>query len=264
VGDGTIDERDSPVRVQGLSNAVSVGAGDGYSCALLNGGQVYCWGDDNQGELGDAFQSPHFSLVPVAVTGLGGVVGLDVGDTHVCAVRSDDSVYCWGYNAYGELGDGTTTNQGTPVKVQNLDAAKGVAAGRYFTCALLTTNAVSCWGNNTGGQLGDGTSVSHTSPAPTTSFGDVASIDAGTNHPCAVTTSGQLFCWGSFGLGDLASDVPAQVLGLPAVASVSAGTNHTCALTTIGTLYCWGDNPNGAIGDGTTDYRGTPTAVVGL
>ncbi len=153
-----------PVQVQGISSAKRVAAGMFHACALV-GAQVWCWGDNSYGQLGNGTHVA--SAVPVQVTGLpaltSGSFDLAAGGNHTC-VTVNQQVWCWGDNASGELGNGSTTASPVPVQVQGLaGGAYQVAAGETHTCALLY-NAIMCWGDNAHGELGNGATIG--SPTP--------------------------------------------------------------------------------------------------
>lgn len=155
VGDGTTTTRYTPVKLASLSNATSITVGDLHTCAVSTG-QVYCWGSDDSGQLGDGKPQAR-SLVPVAVKGLTGVVSVTAGLVHTCALTQSGTVYCWGGNDFGALGDGTVkTERDTPVLVAGLPRATAISAGAVHTCALLATGGAMCWGDDTYGELGDG------------------------------------------------------------------------------------------------------------
>ena len=256
--------------------ALQVVAGYNHTCALDAQGGVQCWGYNNGKQLGIGFDG-YTNFRPHPVTGLAaGNLALGAGRTHTCVVTSSGGVKCWGYNAAGSLGDGTTSVRPVPVDVVGLGSpVQAVVAGFDHTCALTTTGGVKCWGFNAGGQLGDGTTTNRMTPVDVIGLSSgVAQIAALGHATCAITLSGGLKCWGSNPhglLGDgtqTSRPTPVDVVGLSsgvtAVAGISNNGNaHACAAAS-GIVYCWGDNVDGQLGDGTIVDHLTPTPVAGI
>ena len=191
---------------------------------------------------------------------------LAAGFYHTCAVSVAGAAYCWGFNSFGPLGDGTTTLRTTPVAVSGGLLFQSISAGIYHTCGLTASGAAYCWGNNASGQLGDGTTSNRTSPVAVSGGLVFQAISAGDDHTCGLTASGAAYCWGinvSGQLGDGTTSSrtsPVAVSGGLLLQAISAGYEHTCGLTASGAAYCWG---SGYLGDGAGSHGTTPVAVSG-
>ena len=253
-----------------------VSAGYFHTCGVTTSGAAYCWGYNFSGQLGDG-TGTSYRTAPAPVAG-----GLD--DTavsagggfpsgvpgHTCGTTAGGAAYCWGYNASGQLGDGTTTNRTSPVPVSGGLNVTTVGAGTGHTCAVTTSGEAYCWGANFRGQLGDGSTVVPSS-SPVRVFGVLTftAVGAGSAYSCGLTTGSVLACWGFNGDGELGDGttvdrpVPAPDLSPSDVAGLSTGTYHACAVTTNGGAYCWGYNTSGQLGDGTTVTRMSATPVAG-
>ena len=207
--------------VLGLSRGVSaIAAGAQYNCVATSSGGVKCWGWNGNGQLGDGTVKQRFE--PVDVLGLSsGIRSIVAGKWHACALTNDGGVKCWGHNASGQLGDGTTTQRLTPVDVIGLrSGVAALAAGADHTCALTDRGTMKCWGFNGFGQGGDGTTAQRLTPIDVVGLSSkVVAITAGDYHTCALTENGALNCWGrndSGQLGDSSTTMrltPTGVLG---------------------------------------------------
>jgi len=267
LGDGTTTDRSTPYNVVGLASGVkAITNGSYFTCALTVTGGVKCWGSNWMGQIGDG--SVTRRTTPVDVIGLAsGVAAITAGGSHTCALTSSGGARCWGYNIYGELGDGSTTGQSTPVEVSGLTSGVvAIAAGAFHTCALNSDGGVRCWGSNGYGQVGDGSMTDRSAPVAVSGLtSGVVAIATGQYHTCALTSGGGVKCWGFNGSGELGdgtstdSSTPVDVSDLPSgVAAISSGGAHTCALTISGGIKCWGWNGLGQLGDGTKTDRSTP------
>jgi alpha-tubulin suppressor-like RCC1 family protein len=271
LGNDTPGYSSTPLDVIGLAGGMMViSAGYWHTCALSSGGGMKCWGDNEDGQLGDGTTDD--SRAPVDVVGLtNGVTTIAAGRLHTCALMAGGGMKCWGDDGYGQLGDGATARSSTPVDVAGLTSGvMAIAEGRDHTCALSSGGGVKCWGSNDNGQLGAGPSARSSTPMDMVGLASgVTSIAAGYWHTCALI-SGTVKCWGVNDSGQLGdgttnqSNTPVNVVGLTSgVTAVAAGRDHTCALVSGG-VKCWGSNGAGQLGDGTTNNSNTPVDVVGL
>jgi len=268
LGDGSTTNRSASVAVTGLTGAVQGAGGmSNHACAVIPGGELRCWGLNNQGQLGDGSLVNRTAPVPVA--GLAGVVEAGTGGAFTCARRTGGQVSCWGRNNAGQLGNSTTTNSLTPVTVSGLTAVS-LHVGYEHACAVLAGGTAVCWGANTFGRLGDGTTNDRMVPTPVSGLTGVTAMSAGTWHTCALVAGGTLKCWGRNESGQLGDGTvtdrpsPVDVVALTGVTTLGCGQAHTCALVADGSAYCWGSNTAGQLGNGSTTLSSMPVAVGGL
>jgi alpha-tubulin suppressor-like RCC1 family protein len=274
LGDGTMTSALLPIELSGLAGTVvDISPGPQDTFARLSDGTVYAWGNNQDSELA-ADGQPSSALRPVHVSAVGtDAAELSPGLYHSCARKNDGTLWCWGMNLFGQVGDGTTMQRDTPVQVVPLGSGVAhVSAGDLFTCALKTDSTVWCWGTNANGRLGDGSGADQSSPVQVGALGNqAAAVVIGFDYACALDKAGAVWCWGWNTDGNLGDGTysdrptPTKVGGLPvSVTKVSASSDHVCALGADGSLWCWGDNSAGQLGDGTTTPRSVPTAVMGL
>jgi alpha-tubulin suppressor-like RCC1 family protein len=252
LGIGSNEYRRQPTQVPELPDGISgVAAGGLVSCAWNTVGALYCWGQRN----GTATNASR----PRPVTGVPPIMGAALGSAdrkfsaaHSCVLGTDQSAWCFGDNADGQLGDGTQTASATPVAVTGGHAFVQLATGDYHTCGLTDGGDVYCWGGNYDGQVGDGTGqVQRTEPVRV-ALDEVAELDAGGDFTCARTEGGDVYCWGDNDLGQLGragADARApERIPLPPALALAVGTEHACALAGDGIVRCWGADRGGIRG----------------
>jgi alpha-tubulin suppressor-like RCC1 family protein len=266
------------VAVTGLTGVVAISAGQSHTCALQSNGNAQCWGANIYGQVGDGTNGTGSNrATATAVIGLTDAVAISAGELYTCALKSNGSAVCWGYNGSGQLGDGTIGNfRTTTVAVTGLADAVALSAGYEHACALKANGSAACWGLNSSGEVGDSTTVTRTITTAVTGLTDAVAISAGgyanasangnqyRGRSCAIKANGSAVCWGDSGYAGSGSGVvqatPTAVAGLTDTAALSLGGDHTCALKASGAIACWGNNLVGQIGDGTAG--GVPTKLV--
>lgn len=321
VGNGAGRVRPHATPVKGISNAVGIAIG-AASCALLATGEVVCWGSNSDYLLGKA-SPPHYAPAPVPfaelrgakqvsiggnlgvalradgsvvqwnkdsegvpkpVPGIRGAIDVAATGARACARLKDASMWCWGYEGFGELGRGVLPKDGEsreypPARVAGLGKTKAMALGDSHTCAVLEDGSVRCWGMADYGRLGNGLVKPYTMiPGPTRVKGlsDVEQLSTPRSggFTCALLRDASLSCWGydstgAFGTWDEEKEqeavpVPVAAKGIQGVLQIATTSSTTCARFAGGIVKCWGGNSYGAVGDGTTAFRARPTQVVGL
>ena len=261
LGDNTIVFKSSPIQtVAGGTNWKQVSCGcwtPTHTAAIKTDGTLWLWGSGQAGRLGDNATTSRSS--PIQTTSLGtNWKQVSCGDEHTAAIKTDNTLWIWGYNLYGQLGDNTTTGRSSPIQTTSAGTNwKQVSCGRYHTTAIKTDGTLWLWGENVFGQLGDNTITKKSSPVQTVSGGtNWKQVSCGYNHTTAIKTDGTLWLWGSNGTGQLGDNTTASKSS--PVQTVSGGTNwkqsaggvdHTGAIKTDGTLWLWGPNSfDGRIG----------------
>jgi len=272
LGDNTTTDRSSPVTTAGAGTTwCQVGSGYRHITAIKTDGTLWTWGYNGCGQLGDGTTTDRSS--PVTTAGAG-TSWCQVGSSflHTTAVKTDGTLWTWGRNRYGRLGDGTTTNRSSP----GTTAGAGttwcqVSAGYAHTVAIKTDGTLWTWGGNGCGRLGTDTTTSRSSPGTTDGGGTTwCQVGSGYSHIAAIKTDGTLWTWGSNYYGELGdgSDTdqssPVTTAGAGTTwCQTSASYYHTAAVKTDGTLWTWGNNYSGQLGDGSDTNRISPVTTAG-
>lgn len=274
-GDGSTFPPGRPVQVSlpaGVS-ALSLAAGATHSLAMGSDGMLYAWGGNSDGQLGDGSYTGRATRLQVSLPAGVSALGVAAGGVHTLAMGSDGTLYAWGGNEYGQLGDGSAAFRTPPVRV-SLPAgvsALDIAASGDHSLALASDGTLYAWGGNAVGQLGDGSTSDRTTPVAVSLPAGVSALGvaAGASHSLVAASDGRLYAWGENRYGELGDGstlqrtTPVQV-SLPAAVSalsVAAGTFHSLARGSDGTLYAWGNNYYGQLGDGSTLQRTAPVSV---
>jgi alpha-tubulin suppressor-like RCC1 family protein len=250
----------------------SVNPGGSSTCGIGVAGKAYCWGSGNLGQLGNG-GTGRFTT-PSAVSGGLAFSSVASGglDSFACGLTTAGAAYCWGYDDFGQLGNGATGNGTTvPVPVNgNLTFASLTVGANGHACGLVTSGAAFCWGYNSTGQLGVGSIGFASAPVAVSGGLTFTQLSAGeSGETCGIATSGAAYCWGFNGDGELGNgtlanaNTPVAVSGGLTFKNISVGFASTCALTAAGAAYCWGDNTYGELGNGSTTASKVPVAVGG-
>jgi alpha-tubulin suppressor-like RCC1 family protein len=272
LGDGTTTQKNSFEQLTGLSGMTQVTAAWYDSYALKNDGTLWGWGGNFSGELATGNASAQST--PVAISGLTGrVTQVSAGAYHVLALKSDGTVWAWGSNSNGQLGNGTTTDSHTPVQVTGLSNIVAIAAGAYHSLAIKADGSVWGWGFNTNGQVGDGTTTQRLTPVELSGWGagsGATAVFANDYGSLLQKSDGTVWAWGTLDYGSNGAttadqqSAPVQVTGLSDVVALATGSYQDVAAEADGTVWTWGAAPAGALGTGTLAASSTPAQVSGV
>ena len=266
--------RSSPVQVGALTNWYQVAAGDVHSLAVKTDGTLWSWGGNYRSELG-FYTSGQSRSSPIQVGTSSDWYQVSGGTEFSVAIKTDGTLWSWGFRAYGRLGDdyGSFTSVNSPTQRGSLTDWHQVSAGSAGCLAIKTDGSLWAWGRNASGQLGDDTTENKSSPVQIGSLTNWAQVDSGQNSSFAVKTNGTLWAWGfnsssasgQLGLGDVANrSSPVQVGALTNWAYVSGGDSTAAAVKTDGTLWGWGFNNYGEVGINSTISRSSPVQIGSL
>lgn len=256
--------RPIPTPIASSASFTRITAGRSHFCGLT-GTEIYCWGSNWAGQLGDGTNTSHSK--PVKVNVATAFADVAAGDEYTCARSTQGYLWCWGYGANYRLGNNSTANQTSPVQPSGVTttAFSSLSVGVGSACALRSADStLMCWGYNGNGTVGNGTTTHQ--PIPVAITGTWKSVAVGAYHACAIASpSGEVSCWGrnsSAQLGDGTTtnrSVPTPTSGRYVATSLVVGMDFTCALGNARTTQCWGSNSYGQLGDGTTTQRASPT-----
>jgi len=277
LGNGALSTSGTPVQVFGLTGVVAVSAGIDDSLALRSDGTVWAWGADQFGELGNG-TTADTQPTPVQVRGLTGVTKIAAGGHFALALRSDGTVWAWGYNQNGQLGNGTQVNSTVPRQVTGLTNVTSIAAGANCSLAIRSgaygLSTAWAWGSNSCGLLPNDPGNPHLTPTQVTGIDalSVAGVTAGGSFALVLGSDGSVWGWGDDTYGELGNGPhpgtvtrPVRTFGPGSgITQLSAGGQHALALKSNGTVLAWGFNDIGALGDGDRALPAGPVQVTGM
>lgn len=250
-----------------------------YSCVINSSSELYCWGRNHAGQVGDGTSGNQCyptatsnCQIPEKITAFDDWFTVDADITHSCAIRGPGSLYCWGNNSNGQLGRGNTSPALSPVLIDgqahDINDWAQVSVDGEATCALRVNGEAYCWGENNSGEVGDGTTTQRNWPTKVEGT-NWSSVTASSDHSCGVRC-GHAYCWGTGLNGRLGDGTgadrhsPVEVNGgFADWIQVSSDAALTCGIREGGRVFCWGDGSNGGRGDGTTSDSLVPVEING-
>jgi len=269
LGDGTTTNHDRPIHIKSgtIFKTISLGkfSGYGHGGAIDNDGNLWMWGYNYNGQLGDGTTTDHYE--PVHIKKGTAFKTLSLGHNHSGAIDSSGNLWMWGDNSEGQLGDGTTTNHYEPVKVKQGTSFMALSLGENYSGAIDSSGNLWMWGDNGIGQLGDGTTTESKEPIIVKSGTEFKSLSLGFWHSGAIDSSGNLWMWGRGAAGQLGngkrntSYTPINIKQGTSFKALSLGEDYSGAIDSSGNLWMWGYNKSGQIGDGATSDRLEPIQI---
>jgi alpha-tubulin suppressor-like RCC1 family protein len=279
LGNGDTENRQLPTEVDLPEGIIfsKIDVGQNHVCALTDDGIAYCWGNGSFGQLGNSLTDSKYVPTPVSMPEGISFSEITLGNYHTCATTTSSTIYCWGDNISGQLGNGTNSSSSTPVEVtmpENVYGLSRLGSGSDFNCAVGENNKFYCWGNGEYGQLGDGQGQSRNTPGilyvdigGTLDIGVYPTMFAlGYRHSCAVGNNNKVYCWGWGAEGQIGRKMQSNVASPIIIekqdhstSSLASGMGHTCMVNS-GSVYCWGKNDSCQYG-GSCESQGLPTLL---
>ena len=271
LGDGTVIDKTTPVQTLKITEKISaLRSGSSHMCILTTNGNVYCWGDNSYGQLGnETSEKQEHKKEPTLVAEITEkIISLDTGSSHTCMVSDQGTVYCWGDNFFGELGQNQQTISKSPtpltLPLSNSQDFIGVYTGGNHTCAKHKDGRLLCWGDNGSGQLGAPESIRSTFVPVDAKASLLTGINLGGRTSCGLLGD-RLFCWGAIGFLETAYQpflLKSFKSGYVKIDTAGNHFNHACMVHKSGTVDCWGENKHGELGNGTTTDQKLPVTVL--
>jgi alpha-tubulin suppressor-like RCC1 family protein len=268
LGQNNIVDSSSPVQVGALTDWALVSTGDQHTAAIKTAGSLWTWGQNNAGQLGLNTQGfDTYRSSPVQVGSLTNWAQVSVGTARTLAVKTDGTLWAWGANTFGEIGNNSTLNRSSPVQIGSLTNWKQVVTSTNHSSAITTGGQLYAWGSNSYGRLGDGTVVSKSSPVQIGVLTNWSQVASSGSHTLSVKTDNTLWAWGRNTNGRLGDGTvvnkssPVQIGILVNWAAVAGSGESSAAVKTDGTLWSWGRNQSGELGLGDVTSRSSPVQV---
>lgn len=246
-------------------NLSTLAIGNAHACGLTRDGTAFCWGANDDGQLGASRPS---GARPAPVEGELRFTSISTGRNHTCAIATGGAAYCWGSNNFGQLGDGSRAKRGVPTPVKGNRVFRMIATGATHTCGVAADGATYCWGDDLSGAVGGGRNEPELEPV-NVDRGRFAfqRVYTGGQFSCGLTQGGTAYCWGENGKGQVGVGNRDERIRLNrkvqrevSFTQLTLGERHVCGLTANGEVYCWGDNALGQLGNGSEGDRGGRTA----
>ena len=273
LGDGTTTNRNIPTQISGnFNDIIAVSCGDYHTAILKSDGTVYTVGRNDYGQLGDGTTTDRNTLTEITDSNATNIIAVSCGRYHTAILKSDGSVYTFGWNFYGALGNGTTTNRNTPTKIQGHEDVIAVSCGGYHTAIVKSDGTVYTFGFNDNGQLGNGTTTDRNTPTEITDSNatNIIAVSCGGRHTAILKSDGTVYTFGYNSNGQLGDGTttnkttPTEISGNHNdVIAISCGYDHTAIVKSDGTVYTFGRNHYGQLGLGDTTQKTTPTQIQG-